>query len=252
MAENAKFLFDTEFVQTDSKVSAAPVRREKTYWTTEERNLAGAEGFERGKLAGIEEANATIAARTAAALEHIAQNVQTLTGQLDNEYNRLKSEGVILANLIAKSLAASLIQRQPLHEIEALFKEAINFMPNTPHIAVRVNETVLEAAKEKLDAIAVESGFFGKIILVGESEIPLGDCRIEWAHGGIVKDHTGVRKKIQELTTRYIDTSYVPDGLALDRLEPAAPPHNQDELEGREIPDQVNRLSDADSLPEEK
>ncbi len=250
MAEMAKFLFDTVF--DTSKTAPAPVaaRHEKSFWSTDERDAARNEGFERGRQAGIDEINATITARTAAALETIAANVSALTSQLEGQREQLKSEGVILATTIARSLAAALLQREPLHEIEALFSEALNFLPDTPHIAVRLNETVLEAAKEKLDVIAEERGFQGKLILLGQSDIAEGDCRIEWAQGGIVKDHKLIGSKINEITRRHIDAAFLTEEPVISGFDRTTfSSNNTEEISSH--PDSLPDQADASDQREE-
>lgn len=230
MSNLAKFLFDTEFDPKAGGVQAAVSQKpEKTYWTTPERDAASAEAFERGKQAGIQGANAQIAAQTAAALDIIAQNVVNLTNQLGAENARLKSEAVILANTIASSLASSLVQLQPLQEVETLFDEALNFMPNNPHIAVRLSEAHLDLAKEKLNAIAADRGFPGKLIILADPNVQSGDCRIEWASGSIIKDHLEIKNKIHELTIKYIDATHQDSAAELEEFDvstflPSSPP----------------------------
>ena len=244
MAEMAKFLFDTVFDPKETAREIAKPRPEKTFWSTDERDTARNEGFERGRQAGIEETNATLEARTVAALETIASNVTTLTSQLESQREMIKSQGIVLANMIARSLAASLIDREPLHEIEALFSEALNFLPDTPHIAVRLNETLLEMAKEKLDVIAAERGFQGKLILLAQSDIPAGDCRIEWAQGGIVKDHRTVGKKIHELARQHVEASMMPgeeEFSGFDRAAFFSPGTDEQSHSSDTRPDQVMR-----------
>jgi len=210
MAEMAKFLFDTVFDPKGTPLETVSPSPQKNYWSTDERDTAKNEGFELGRQAGIAQTQATTEARTAAALESIAANVASLTSQLKNEREQLKNEAIVLANMIARSLTENLIAKEPLHEIEALFSEALNFLPDTPHIAVRMNETLLALAKEKLDAIAAERGFQGKLILLGQPDIDQGDCRIEWAQGGIVKDQKLVKQRIYEITNQYIEASIMP------------------------------------------
>jgi len=210
MAEMAKFLFDTVFDDNETALAPVQSRGEKSFWSTDEREAARNEGFERGRQAGVDETLAAMEAKTASALETIATNVSALTAQLETQRQQLKSDGIVLANMIARSLASALIARDPMHEIETLFSEALEFLPDTPHIAVRLNEALLDAAREKLDTIAAERGFQGKLIILGQSDIALGDCRIEWAKGGIVKDQNLVKKRIFEITSQYIDASLIP------------------------------------------
>ncbi len=251
MAEMAKFLFDTVFDANETTLEPVVSRAEKSFWSTQERDAARNEGFERGRQAGIDEARATTQAQTASALETIATNVTALTGQLENQRQQLKSEGIVLANMIARCLTSALVAREPLHEIEALFDEALGFLPDTPHIAVRLNETALKDAKEKLDVIAAERGFQGKLILLGQPDIAPGDCRIEWAQGGIVKDQKLVKKRIFEITRQYIETSFMPDEEEFGDFDPAGfSSSNKDDTSNNPegLPDQGNGAGQPEEM----
>ncbi len=250
MAEVAKFLFDTVFEDNEATLVPDQSRREKTFWSTDEREAARNEGFERGRQAGIDETLAAMEAKTASALETIAANVNTLTAQLETERQKLKQEGIVLANMIARSLTAALIAREPMHEIESLFSEALEFLPDTPHIAVRLNEASLDAAREKLEAVAAERGFQGKLIILGQPDIGQGDCRIEWAQGGIVKDQSLVKKRIYEITSQYIDASLMPgegDFNALDHPGYACSNNTDKTHKPEDLPGQI----DTSGQPEE-
>ncbi len=237
----AKFLFDTVFDDSAADLVPAQSRSEKSFWSTDEREAARNEGFERGRQVGKDETLAAMDAKTASALETIATNVSALTAQLEAQRQQLKQEGIVLANMIARSLTSALIAREPMHEIESLFSEALEFLPDTPHIAVRLNEASLNAAREKLEAVAAERGFQGKLIILGQPDITQGDCRIEWAQGGIVKDQNLVKKRISEITSQYIDASLMPDDGDFNSLDRpgyacsnnADKNHNPDELPGQ-------------------
>ena len=53
---------------------------------------------------------------------------------------------------------------------------------------MRVNDALYAAAKEKLDDIVRAKSFEGRLVVLAEPDIALGDCRIEWADGGINRD----------------------------------------------------------------
>jgi flagellar assembly protein FliH len=73
-----------------------------------------------------------------------------------------------------------------------------------PHIAVRVNEGLYAAAREKVDDIARAHGFAGRLVVLGEPNIAVGDCRIEWADGGVNRDPGAADRAIGEAVARYI------------------------------------------------
>ena len=48
------------------------------------------------------------------------------------------------------------------------------------------------------------SGFQGRLVILAEPQIASGDCRIEWADGGVVLERAAIDAKIDELVGRYI------------------------------------------------
>jgi flagellar assembly protein FliH len=52
--------------------------------------------------------------------------------------------------------------------------------------------------------MAKQSGFQGRLIILAEPEIATGDCRIEWADGGVVLERAAIDAKISELVGRYV------------------------------------------------
>ena len=73
-----------------------------------------------------------------------------------------------------------------------------------PHVVVRVNNELYAATRERLEEIARSRGFEGRLVVLGEAEIAPGDCRIEWADGGVIRNQAAVASAIDDLVGRYI------------------------------------------------
>jgi flagellar assembly protein FliH len=52
--------------------------------------------------------------------------------------------------------------------------------------------------------LAKQSGFAGRLVILAEPGIETGDCRIEWADGGVVLERAAIEAKIDELVGRYV------------------------------------------------
>jgi flagellar assembly protein FliH len=52
--------------------------------------------------------------------------------------------------------------------------------------------------------MAKQSGFAGRLIVLAEPELAVGDCKIEWADGGVVREAAAIDAKITELVERYV------------------------------------------------
>jgi flagellar assembly protein FliH len=108
------------------------------------------------------------------------------------------------ASLRARKLCSELIAAEPLGEITALVSECFSHLVSTPHLVVRINEAHYEIARERIDRLAKQSGFEGRLVILAEPEITAGDCRIEWADGGVVLERAAIDAKINELVGRYM------------------------------------------------
>jgi flagellar assembly protein FliH len=198
MSARAKFLFDTDFgVATGSRNGAPPV-------PAAEHQAAVTEAESRGYLSGMNAAEAEAQRRIAAAHERIATTLEGLAARLHAVEDRLEAEAVEVAVAVARKLAPELIGQQPLAEISALVTECFRELLTAPHVVIRVNDGLYAQARERLDDIARARGFDGRLVVLGEADVAPGDCRVEWADGGLVRDRAATEAMIAEAVGRYV------------------------------------------------
>jgi len=199
MAAPAKFMFDIDFSAPDKsreKVSPAEVAQKVA--------AAEAKGYRDGFDAGQREAKAESDRRTALALEEIKITMQGIAARFANVESRMETEAVDVAVAVARKLCSELIAAEPLGELSGLVSECFSHLVSTPHLVIRVNDQLYEAARERIEHLAKPSGFQGRLVILAEPEIATGDCRIEWADGGVVLERAAIEAKINELVGRYI------------------------------------------------
>jgi flagellar assembly protein FliH len=195
MTAHAKFLFGADFSRgKETPPKIAP----------EEHRAATAAAELRGYQRGMTAAEAEAERRTAAAYERIAGALAGLAGEMKEIEARLEAEAVEVAVAVAGKLAGALVTGEPLAEIAALATECFSAFVAAPHVVVRVNNELYPSARERLDQIARSRGFEGRLVVLGETEIALGDCRIEWADGGVMRERAAVESAIDDLVSRYI------------------------------------------------
>ncbi|MCP3464036.1 MULTISPECIES: FliH/SctL family protein [unclassified Bradyrhizobium] len=200
MAAPAKFLFDNDF-------SAPDRTREKAASAAEvAQKIAAAEAraYQAGFDAGQREAKAESDRRVALAMEEINISVRGIASGIGNIEARMETEAVDVAVAVARKLCADLIAAEPLGEIVALVKDCFSHLVATPHLVVRINDALYESARERIERLAKQSGFEGRLVILAEPEIATGDCRIEWADGGVVLERGAILGKIDELVGRYL------------------------------------------------
>jgi flagellar assembly protein FliH len=175
MAAPAKFMFDMDF--------SAPDRMRERPATPAEiaQKIAAAEAraYRDGFDAAQREAKAESDRRSALALEEIGINIKAIAQRFSGIETRMETEAVDVAVAVARKLCSTLIAAEPLGEITGLVKDCFSHLVSTPHLVVRINESLYEAAHERIERMAKQSGFEGRLVILAEPEIGTGDCKIE-------------------------------------------------------------------------
>ena len=192
----AKFMFDNDF--------AAGGRGSKPTISLADHAEKVAQAEAAARARGFAEAGREAEQRAAVALERIAALLQGLDRSLAAVQARLETEAVEVAVAVARKLVPALIAREPLAEVSALAADCFRHLVASPHIVVRVSDTLHASAREQLDEIIRRLGLESRLVVLGEPEIAPGDCRIEWADGGICRDSAAVAAAIDQAVTRYV------------------------------------------------
>ena len=200
MTAPAKFLFDMDF-SAPNKTRERPATPSEIAQKIES---AEARAYRDGYDTAQREAKAESDRRTALALEEIAIGIQGIATRFSGIETRMETEAVDVAVAVARKLCSELISGEPLVEISRLVSDCFSHLVSTPHLVVRINDSLYDAAHERIERLAKQSGFAGRLVILAEPEIANGDCRIEWADGGVVLERAAIEAKINELVGRYI------------------------------------------------
>ncbi|HUC52195.1 MAG TPA: FliH/SctL family protein [Xanthobacteraceae bacterium] len=201
MTAPSKFMFDNDFGDGPRKPTEPMITVAEHAAKLAEAETAG---HKRGHAQGHNDAQVEINRRIAATLETIAKSIAAASAALQAIEARLECEAVEVAVAVARKLAPTLIAREPFAEISALASDCFRQLITAPHIVVRVNDAVYATAKEKLEDIARGCSFEGRLVVLAEPDIAAGDCRIEWADGGINRDNAGADAAITEAVAGYV------------------------------------------------
>jgi len=199
MAAPAKFLFDMDF--------SAPDKRERAATPSEiAQKIAAAEAraYRDGYDAALREARVESDRRSALAMEEIGIAMKGIAARYGTIETRMETEAVDVAIAVARKLCSELIAREPLGEITALVSDCFAQLVSTPHLVVRINDSLYETAHERVDRLAKQSGFAGRLVILAEPEVETGDCRNGWADGRVGLERAAIEAKINELVERYV------------------------------------------------
>jgi flagellar assembly protein FliH len=195
-----KFLFETDFAGAGKLADSAITLAEHALKLADAEAAAHQRGYADAQAdAGVESGR-----RIADALERIAAGLTTANDGLHAIETRLECEAVEVAVAVARKLAPALLAREPFAEISALASECFRQLIAAPHIAVRINDALYASAKEMLEDIVRARHYEGRLVVLAEPDIEVGDCRIEWADGGINRDSAAADAAIGEAVAGYV------------------------------------------------
>jgi flagellar assembly protein FliH len=111
---------------------------------------------------------------------------------------------VALALAFARKLAAEAVARFPTAAVEAAAAECFQEARTAPHVVIRVAAELVETVQQRLQVIAIERGFAGKLVVLGDPDIVPGDGRLEWADGGVAHSAADIDRAIAAAIRQHI------------------------------------------------
>ncbi len=194
-----KFAFDSVFVLEGTGESDA-----RDFVTPRELEAACEQAREEGFAAGVAEERARNERRLADALEIIAAGMGAIEQTQRAEIDRCIQMATQLALMIARKVAPALMDAAPMAEIESLVGEHLEQLIDEPRVVVRVSEGMVDALRERIDALAASRGFSGRMVLIPDAALADGDCRMEWADGGVERDTAATWKSLEGAIARLL------------------------------------------------
>lgn len=216
MSATAKFLFDRAFESTPVSGPTHLVFDafdDEPAFKAAELEAAKQEAYAEGRLAGLAEAQAGIEAAAATALDRLADVLQSLFEDREATTAQLRKEAALAAMSTAKVLAPVLAERFPATEIEALLRETLPQLHGEARLTVRISAPRLAVLVPRIEQIAADTGFAGRVEIAVDPMLTGEDCRIEWSNGGVVRDRAKIEAQIDAAMTRcFGDVSSAAEG----------------------------------------
>ncbi len=182
-----KYLFDLTF-NSETGRSAPEGEKPKPTFSQEQLEAAQKEAYEKGMADGQKAAKQDQQNHMNALLAKIDHNTHHLVTESLGEWQRQLAQLQEIALVIARKIMPSFIARHGLEEIESIVAKIVTEMSHEPRLVFRVNEAQFDDAKTRINAIAESAAYAGKLVILGDPDLDLSECRIEWADGGIERD----------------------------------------------------------------
>lgn len=112
--------------------------------------------------------------------------------------------GVAAATAITRKILPGLARIHALDEVSHIIVSCLDHILDEPRIVVRVNEQMLLPLRDRVDDIATQAGYNGRITLLAGEGIELGDCRVEWSDGFADRDEADIWKEIDKIIDAFL------------------------------------------------
>jgi flagellar assembly protein FliH len=159
----------------------------------EARKSALAEGLAKGQA----EAAAQTERQVAAALNAIAAHFARMDGEIREAVGQLSDTTVELSLAMVRRLFPEFARDHGLDEVKCLLGRCLDSLRAEPRFTVRVASGQDETLREQIDGLARSRGFEGRIVVTADETLQPGDCRIEWAQGGMIRSADEIWKAIE-------------------------------------------------------
>ena len=190
-----KFTFDTEFSGGDDRQAPAAQARQKQTLTIEElenlKTLARHEGASSAEIRAAEALERGIAALTI--------SVRAALDTSHAEIEVIRDEAARLALAMARKIAPAALAALPSGDVEIALRQAMHQAIAEPRITLRAAPAVIQALEPRLNDIAHEEGYDGRVMIAADPAMTGADCRIEWRGGGAERCEQTIEEALSAL-----------------------------------------------------
>ncbi len=190
-------------------------------FTQEEMDTAKRQAQEAGRLQGLEEgreaawqeAMVSIEKQNSDLLSVIENSLSNLLDQTRKDSQTAFTTAVEFAMAVCKKVVPTLAEKNAIEEIQGLLEKNFHFLKEEPKISLRLNSFSADKIKPVLADLVKKESYMGKITVIRDNTLPVGDCLVEWKNGGLQRNAQDVLNQTEELVKLYVQ--------AAPRTEPA-------------------------------
>lgn len=155
-----------------------------------------AEGHAQGHEQGFQEAMDSIEKAIGDVESVIAEKLDQIDEQQKRANAKINEDAIHVALGVIRKLAPAWSKQYQLVEIEDIIRQCLANLFDAPKVMIKVNPELEKQLVEVVQRIADSRGFSGKVVVVGEPDVAVGDCMVSWGDGTAVRDSARVWSEI--------------------------------------------------------
>lgn len=175
-------------------------------FSEDELKQAEAESYRKGFLDGTKDGHRQAQSEQSAIDQQLTQTAEKFAEQIAPLFAsyralalELKQTMPQVALAIAKKVAASALADNAAEVVETMALHCCQTMVGEPKLTVTVHESLAQTLEGKLKDMASRQQNASQINVIGNPDMPLADCRIEWNQGDMERNTEYLWKQIEKV-----------------------------------------------------
>ena len=199
-----------------ASTSEYPVSVEPAY-TAEDMQRARADGIALGRAEAVAEYDIERESerRRQDTLAAVAERLAELLARSAQAAEEAGRDALAVAGAVARKLLPRFYQEHACSEIEGFVEGILARTQDEPTVIVRISPTLVADLAPGIEAALAANGHEKRLRVLADPAVAVGDCRIEWSGGGIVRDQAVLWREIDALMAECVGAVEAP---------PATPP----------------------------
>lgn len=190
-----KFLFDTNNFDVPDVPEVDPdAPPPPPVFTLEELGMTREEGFNQGRLAGLEEAAASREQYIATQLERLAHDFKGVLLAEKMRENTYETEVLSLCEAIFARAFPALNRIHGMSEVLQIIRNVVVTQQEQSKLVIDIPQSELDEIRAQLEKLPEYDS--AKVDLRETPDLHRGSCRIAWQNGGALRDHAALAELI--------------------------------------------------------
>jgi flagellar assembly protein FliH len=137
-------------------------------------------------------------------LDLILRQIGDLLAEHKNWTAEVHHDSISMAVAIMRKLAPELLRGSEFPQVEHIVNEAFQFLTDQPKVMIRVASELEGPLSSKVNLMVSRVGYEGQVVLTGDPELELTDCRISWYAGAVERSLDETWEQIDEMVDRVL------------------------------------------------
>jgi flagellar assembly protein FliH len=211
MQLSQKFLFDRDFDLEKARQQQVLVDQQRAAEAPpvpmfDELTLRQAQkdAYDQGYAAGLTQAEESQQQVLVGLWDRVGHKLNMLLEQEDLRTNQTQAVALRSVLHLVKKFWPKLQNTLGQKDIEDFIAQTLAENTEESRIVLRVNDGQLDRIAAQLPRLKELQGYQGKVITLADDSVMPGDCKIEWADGGVEKLGRHVMEQIEHLMERVL------------------------------------------------